>query len=303
MPNHPDPLVTPDWLQSRLGRPGLAILECTATLQPQPVGPSRYVSGRPAFERDHIPGARHVDMRDEMSDPAGRYPYTLPTPAQLDARLAALGVGADDHIVLYARGNVMAATRIWYVLHALGAPRVSLLDGGYERWVAEGRPVWRDGEATPEAPSTPSTLSPDMPARTPFAARLIADRVADLAAVQASLDDPGTCRINALTAEQFHGTGGAHYGRPGRIPRSVSVPARELLDPQTGCFLDRETLRERMRAAGAFDARRAIVYCGGGIAATVDAFVLALLGHPDWAVYDNSLLEWSARPEMPMEQG
>ncbi len=300
MSDHPDLLVTPEWLQPRLGRPGLAILECTATLQPQPVGPSRYVSGRPAFERDHIPGARHVDMRDEMSDPAGRYPYTLPTPAQLEARLATVGVGADDHIVLYARGNVMAATRIWYVLHALGASRVSLLDGGYVRWVAEGRPVWRAGESPAEA-------SPDAPAATasgaPFGARPVTGRVADLAAVQASLDDPATCRINALTSEQFHGTGGAHYGRPGRIPRSVSVPARDLLDPRTGCFLDRETLRARMEAAGAFDASRVIVYCGGGIAATVDAFVLALLGHPDWAVYDNSLLEWSARPEMPMERG
>ncbi|MFT3800002.1 MAG: sulfurtransferase [Burkholderiaceae bacterium] len=293
MPAHPDLLVTPDWLQPRLGRPGLAILECTATLQPQPVGASRYVSGRPAFERDHIPGARHVDMRDEMSDPAGRYPYTLPTPAQLEARLAALGIGADDHIVLYARGNVMAATRIWYVLHALGARRLSLLDGGYERWVAEGRPVWRAGDVagTDAAPGTP------------FSARLAADRVADLARVRASLDDPATCRVNALSAEQFAGTGGAHYGRPGRIPGSVSVPARELLDARTGCFLDRETLRARMAQAGALDAPHVIVYCGGGIAATVDAFVLELLGHPDWAVYDNSLLEWSARPEMPMELG
>jgi len=128
-----------------------------------------------------------------------------------------------------------------------------------------------------------------------------AERLADAHEVLAGLADPAVCRINALSREQFAGTGGTHYGRPGRIPGSVSAPAREVFDPATGCFLSDDQLRAQLAAAGALDAPRAITYCGGGIAASVTAFVLEMLGHPDWALYDNSLLEWSTRAELPMQ--
>ena len=87
-------------------------------------------------------------------------------------------------------------------------------------------------------------------------------------------DDPpgkGTRIVNALSREQHKGTGGAHYGRPGRIPGSINVPARELVDPETGCFRPIDELRARCAAAGALDTARTIVYCGGGIAATTTA--------------------------------
>jgi thiosulfate/3-mercaptopyruvate sulfurtransferase len=109
--------------------------------------------------------------------------------------------------------------------------------------------------------------------------------------------------LNALTEEQHRGTGGAHYGRPGRIAGTGNVPARDLVDPGTHAYLPLDTLREKFAAAGALDAGRVVTYCGGGIAASSDAFVLALLGRDDVAVYDASLSEWAADPAMPMETG
>jgi thiosulfate/3-mercaptopyruvate sulfurtransferase len=193
-------------------------------------------------------------------------------------------------VILYARNGLMSATRTWFVLHAMGHRKLSLLDGGYERWLAENRPV----------ENGPARQDSNRPARAPYQARPDTRKIAGLAEMRNALGDGGTRLVNALSREQFAGTGGAHYGRPGRIPGSVSVPARELVSPETGCLLPPETLRERFAAEGVMDAQRTIIYCGGGIAATIDAFVLEMLGHQDWAVYDNSLLEWSTIEELPM---
>ena len=108
--------------------------------------------------------------------------------------------------------------------------------------------------------------------------------------------------MNALTEEQHRGTGGVTYGRPGRIAGSRNVPARSLVDPQTHAYLSEEELRAKVTGPGALQADQVITYCGGGIAASSVAFVLALLGHERVAVYDASLSEWAADPTLPMER-
>jgi thiosulfate/3-mercaptopyruvate sulfurtransferase len=121
--------------------------------------------------------------------------------------------------------------------------------------------------------------------------------------VLAGLGARATCVLNALTEEQHRGTGGVHYGRPGRIAGSVNVAARSLVDPKTHAYLPTDALREHFKASGALDSGRVITYCGGGIAASSDAFVLALLGHERVSVYDASLSEWAGDASLPMETG
>lgn len=281
-----DMLVTPAWLQAHLDDPELRIIDCSAQLIVQPVGASKVESGLPAWREAHIPGARYLNMATDLSDPEGRYPYTFPSDARIAALMGALGIGNRHRVVLYGHGYPGSVTRAWYVLHTAGHERLALLDGGFERWRREGRPV------TSAVPAiVPET----------YTVRRRARRIADADEVLASLADPSVCRINALSREQFAGSGGTHYGRPGRIPDSVSAPAREVFDAHSGCLLADDQLRAQLADAGALDAARAITYCGGGIAASVTAFVLEMLGHPDWALYDNSLLEWSTRAELPMQ--
>jgi len=121
-------------------------------------------------------------------------------------------------------------------------------------------------------------------------------------AVQGAIGDGGTCTINALSREQHAGTGGNTYGRPGRIAGSVNVPAASLIDPAKGVFLPASEIRAKFDAAGAFG-KRAITYCGGGIAASTDALALVVLGHPDVRLYDASMSEWSQDSSLPMETG
>jgi thiosulfate/3-mercaptopyruvate sulfurtransferase len=112
------------------------------------------------------------------------------------------------------------------------------------------------------------------------------------------LDDPA--RVINAQPRAIPGHGGAHYGRPAASQR-VRAPARDMIDPLTNRLLPDDVLRAQLQAAGVWQADRAITYCGGGIAASVTAFVLEMLGHPRWSLYDNSLLDWSANPELPIE--
>jgi thiosulfate/3-mercaptopyruvate sulfurtransferase len=115
--------------------------------------------------------------------------------------------------------------------------------------------------------------------------------------VLAAIDDGATCIVNALSAAQHRGEVDT-YARRGHIPGALNVPAGELVDPVTGRYLPPDELRERF--ADVLAKPRVVTYCGGGIAATSDAFALTLLGHRDVAVYDGSLTEWAADPALPL---
>jgi thiosulfate/3-mercaptopyruvate sulfurtransferase len=212
----------------------------------------------------------------------------MPPAAQFAEAMGRHGVGDGVRVVLYDRWVNMWAARVWWMLRAFGFDDAAVLDGGWKKWRLEGRPIGTDdGVRAPR----------------PFIARPRPELFADKSGVLAALGQRGACVLNALTAEQHHGTGGVVYGRPGRIPGSVNVPARDLVDPKTHAYLPPEVLREKFAAVGALDAGRVITYCGGGIAASSDAFVLTLLGRDDVSVYDASLSEWATDQVLPMEQG
>jgi thiosulfate/3-mercaptopyruvate sulfurtransferase len=118
-----------------------------------------------------------------------------------------------------------------------------------------------------------------------------------------AINDGGVCTINALTRDMHTGESGLGYARAGHIEGSLNIPFPTLLMPESGVFRSEADLREHFDATGALARARAITYCGGGIAATLNAFALVLLGHSAVAVYDGGLDEWSRDQELPMETG
>jgi thiosulfate/3-mercaptopyruvate sulfurtransferase len=294
------------WLLKHLNDPDLRVLDCTTFMTPQPVGPSRIDSGRAQWIASRIPGSQHVCMVEDLSDPNGRFPYTLPSETQLQQRMALRGVTRDHAIVMYGNAHPMVVTRAWWVLVALGWPRVSVLEGGLQAWEDAGGEVAR---------ATPETVSPFDTSKTAASGtdadgdsgvwpETVKFRRSDADEVAQAVQTGSAWLVNALSTEQFTGQGGAHYGRPGRIPSSLSLPAREMIDAQTGRWNEPDRIRQQAAAAGLVnDGRPVIVYCGGGIAATATAFALERAGWTQVKVYDNSLLEWSADPDRPMLTG
>jgi thiosulfate/3-mercaptopyruvate sulfurtransferase len=281
-------LVDAAWLSARLDDPTLRIIDCTILMTPRPVGPSRIESGRPRYDAAHIPGAVYLDPVEALAAKDGPTPYSLGEPEQVGAALRAAGVDDESTIVLYTTAHPMVATRAWWMLRASGARDVRVLDGGLAAWQQAGGPV---------------TDRPPGHAPGRFGAMRVPALRATRDDVRAAIGDPSTRLVNALSAEQFAGTGGAHYGRPGRIPGSVGLPFSSLLDATTGRFLDVPVLRRAFADAGVSPATPAIHYCGGGVAASGTLFAAALVGRRDDRLYDHSLLEWSADPDLPMVTG
>ena len=285
---HPEFLVQTGWLAQHLTDPEIVVLDCTVHLIPNPTTTYDVVPGLADFERGHIPGAQFLDLQADLSDPNTKLRFMLPTAEYFAAAMGRFGVGPDTKIVTYSTGNMWWASRVWWMLRVFGHDNAAVLDGGWQKWSQEGRPV-EVGPARPRAAKT-------------FPARGKRNLMVGKDAVLAAIGDGAVCTINALQPAQHAGSGGNAYGRPGRIQGSVNLPAAHLLDPQTNAFLPPDELRRRFAAVGALD-RRVITYCGGGIAASADALALVMLGHNDVVLYDASLSEWAVDPSLPMETG
>jgi thiosulfate/3-mercaptopyruvate sulfurtransferase len=284
----PEYLVETDWLAANLENPALRVLECTTILHPRPDGGYKAESGRATWAAGHIPRSGFADLTDDLCDRSSSWLYMMPPADQMAAAMSRLGVGEGTRVVLYDRAVNMWAARVWWMLRAVGFDHAAVLNGGWKKWTVEKRAISTEPCAYP-------------PSR--FVPRPRSELFADKSAVLAGLGQRATCVINALSEEQHRGTGGVAYGRPGRITGSGNVPARELVDPATHAYLAPDVLRRRFAASGALEAGRVITYCGGGIAASSDAFVLTLLGHEHVAVYDASLSEWAADSSLPMQTG
>jgi thiosulfate/3-mercaptopyruvate sulfurtransferase len=284
-------LVEPDWLEARLDDPDLRILDCTVHLDFDADGDRHTEPARTAWERAHVPGSVYADLVTDLSDTSeGSSPFERPAADEFAAAMERLGVGDDTRVVCYDNDVNEWAARVWWLLRSYGFDDVGVLNGGWTRWVAEGRPV-SSGE--PEVPA--ATFTPDPRP----------GRVVDKATVADRLDDPDTRIVNGLRPDDHAGTGRPiKYGRPGRIPGSVNVPAHGdcgIVRDDLETYRDRDALEAQFDAAGATDADRVITYCGGGIAASSVAFALELVGHDDVAVYDRSLSEWGRDESLPME--
>lgn len=281
------PLVDPAWLAARLGEPRLRIFDCTVHLRPAVPGPYRVESGRADYDRAHIPGAAFLDLQRDLSDPRSPLRFTLPASAPLAAAFGAAGISAQDWVVLYSSTLPMWATRVWWMLRSAGHPRALVLDGGLSGWQAAGHPVVT--EPTCHAPARfDGTPRPGL--------------WADRHEVRQAIGVAGTCTVNALSRALHTGESELNYGRKGHIRGSVNVSYAALLQDD-GRFREPAALRDAFATVGATPDRRVIVYCGGGIAATMNALALVITGHADVAVYDGSMSEWVLDADLPMSVG
>lgn len=284
-----NPVITTAELSDRLDEPGLLVYDCTTSLLWDEHGKVRIQSGQAAYlDPGHVPGAAYIDLQADLSDASSPLRFTLPPLDVLARSFGAKGIHDAAEVVLYGAGDFWWASRIWWMLRAVGFDRARVLEGGLRRWRAEGRAL---------------SVAVENYAAARLTCRPRPDVFVGKREVQAALGASGAVVINCLR-EEFHlGTAANHYGRPGRIPGSVSVPAGALVTAD-GSFRPKAELEALFAARGVAPGRRAIAYCGGGIAATGDAFALAaLLGRSDVAVYDNSMQEWANDPALPMVTG
>ncbi len=285
---HPEFLVSTDWLAEHLADDEVRVFETTVFLH-RGEGTVRAESGRAQYDTGHIPGAGFLELQADFSDNDQPYRFMMPSAEAFAEAAGRHGISESTKLVLYDRLGSQWAARFWWMFRAMGCAGAVVLDGGWTRWTAEGRAV-----STEPATYPPATFSPTHdPAR-------FADLVEVMEFIESG-DGGGTCLINALGRDQHSGEdGGRAYGRAGHIPGATNVPSGELTDPATGLFRPADELAALFESAGADRTQRVVTYCGGGIAASNDAFVLAMLGYENVAVYDASMSEYAADPSLPL---
>jgi thiosulfate/3-mercaptopyruvate sulfurtransferase len=234
---HPEFLIDTATLEHRLGEPSLRVLDCTTHLIPDPTTSYQVVPGRADFEKGHIPGAQFVDVQDDVSDGSHRFRFMLPSSQAFAAAMSRFGVGAGTQVVTYSQTTPQWATRVWWLLRCFGFDDAAVLDGGWQKWNRERRPV-ETGPAKPRPTGN-------------FVVREERPLMVGKEEVLRASGNGAICTLNALSPEQHAGTGGNTYGRPGRIAGSVNLPAAHLIDPTTGAFLPADELRRRFDQVGA----------------------------------------------------
>ncbi len=274
-------LVTTDWLAANLDRPSVRAVDSSWHM------PQLKRDAHAEFAQAHIPGAVFFDI-DEIADTSSRLPHMLPTARKFADRVGMLGIGTRDLVVVYDTRGVISAARVWWTFHAFGHDRVAVLDGGFPKWRAEGRPV-QSGFAAPR------------PRR--FTARLRKGLVRDLKQMRANLKSQREQVLDARAQGRFTGTEPEPRAglRGGRIPRSLNLPYDRLYRSD-GTLLGLAELRRAFEAAGLDLDRPVVTTCGSGVTASVLALGLHLLGKEKVAVYDGSWTEWGGRKDTPIEQ-
>jgi thiosulfate/3-mercaptopyruvate sulfurtransferase len=233
------------------------------------------------FEAGHIPGAVFADFLGGLSDNDSELEFAIPSPEQFATYMGSLGVGDDSRVVIYDTNGMSWAARVWWMLRWIGFDQAALLDGSLEAWKAAGEEVSTEA-ATPTAKSLTINLRPEL--------------IANQDDVRAAIEDDAVHLIDSMPEQHYRGEW-AMYARPGHITSASNVPVTSL-------FAEPGKFRSQAELDALFDGdrgTRAITYCGGGIAASSDAFVMTRLGFTDVAVYGASLQEWAADPDNPMD--
>ena len=262
---------------------GDRLLMQPAQLAATPDGLPVDARGKDAFEIGHIPGAAHLDV-DTLSETRNDVRGLLKPVDDVRMLVAMAGLAPENHLIVYAAGGELkAATRMLWILEYLGYPRVSVLDGGYEHWVATGTP--------------PATGASDV--RSVRVESLPKNVRSELLASKDEVKGGACALVDLRSGAEYTGDSKKDFVKEsGHIPGAHSLPAGDLLQEGSPVFQPMGVIADQLKQQGAGDDTRVVTYCNTGRDATVGYFAYRLMDHNNVAVYDGSMAEWAQHEDV-----
>jgi thiosulfate/3-mercaptopyruvate sulfurtransferase len=275
-------LVDSKTLQQHLDDPGWRVIDCRFKLaDPE--------SGRRDFLQAHIPGALYGHLNMDLSGlvvsgKTGRHP--LPSIEQAVQVFSRFGIEKGIQVVAYDdMGGALAAARLWWMLNWLGHTAVAVLDGGWQAWLDEGRPVEQKSVTHPPGKFVP-VLHPDM--------------LATAEDVEKLRLDPTYRLMDARSTERYLGKNETIDPLAGHIPGAVSAPYSENLSANGRFKNNMELSQHYQRLLGNIPPERAVFYCGSGVSAILNILAMQVAGLPGARLYAGSWSEWITDPRHPI---
>ena len=264
-----DLLITPDELAAALGG----------------AQPPLVIDARPAHEFAHglIPTALHLDvwgmsLIDTSEAPLRAFTWMV-------GHLFALrGVAPDRPVVVYEQQSGVRAARVFWFLEYLGHPAARVLDGGWDRWIREGKPTSREARA---------------PVAGTWHGNPVGGRVATWRDVSLVLGHPDVAIVDTRTDDEYRGRV-ARARRAGAIPGAVHLEWTGNLEPD-GRYKNVAALQAMYSLAGVTPDKTVVTYCQGGYRAAHSYLALRILGYPHVRNYTGSWKEWGDRDDLPIE--
>ncbi len=263
----PEMLVETNWLAAHLKDPDIRIVDMR----------------NQGYDVSHIPGAVYLAnaaIRDVKNPPD-----FVPSKAEVEKLMSQLGISDRTRVIAYdERGGIYGA-RLWWMLNYYGHTKVALLNGGWVKWDAEKKIV------TAEKPNIKPGIFKAVPLR---------GWIATAQDVVASIDKPGVKIVDARTQAEIDGKDLRGIKNGGHIPSSVPLYWEDALDPATKAFKPAEELEKLVKDRGLKPSDEVITYCQVGMRASVDLFVLHLLGYNKLRNYYGAWEEWGSRDDLPI---
>ncbi len=280
------PLVTTAWLERHLGERDIRIVELRGAVLPPTEPPPHYLTDRAGYEKAHIPNAVFVDWQVDIVEP-GSPSNDVAAPGRFAALMGALGIGNDTTVIIYDNAASMFACRLRWALRYYGHEKVFILDGGWDKWLAEERPVSADKPQVDTAEFVP---------------RVNARLKATAKEIMTGIEAGNMQLIDVRSPAEYAGAASrARFG--GHIPTAISIP-RSMMVAHDQTLETVQNLRKRFTEKGAaLDASETVIYCNSGISASFGMLALELAGARNLRVYDGSWKEWGNDAATPKETG
>ena len=215
----PELLADTDWVSEHLGDGNLRVVDTDVVA---------------AYQRGHIPGAVMVPDNYEKDPDTGRV-HILP-PEKFARMMESLGIGDDTLVVTYDNSRSLYAGRLWWAMRYYGHEKVKVLNGGWRKWVSEGRSISLD--------------PPEDRAGVGFTPRPDPSLMVTTDQLKERFSAPGTVVWDVRSRGEYTGENPRHNQRPGHIPGAAHMEWLEMIDPDTHTFKPAEDMRELLMAKG-----------------------------------------------------